>query len=85
MSHVLSLITGFAPLPPYYSLGFHYSKWEPLSTDRLMEIYQTFNEKEIPVDMYWLDIDYTKDNKYFEFDEERFKDIEKYIEVIANN
>lgn len=28
ISYKLALITGFAQLPPYYSLGFHYSKWE---------------------------------------------------------
>jgi alpha-glucosidase (family GH31 glycosyl hydrolase) len=35
ISKMLADITGYAPLPPYFSLGFHYSKWESLSTDRL--------------------------------------------------
>ena len=33
---ILADITGYAPIPPYYSLGFHYSKWEEISTDRLV-------------------------------------------------
>lgn len=27
----LTLITGRLPLPPYYSFGFHYSKWENIN------------------------------------------------------
>lgn len=27
----LADLTGYAPLPPLYSLGFHFSKWTPLS------------------------------------------------------
>jgi len=28
----LSKITGYLPLPPYSSFGFHYSKWEHIDT-----------------------------------------------------
>jgi alpha 1,3-glucosidase len=38
-----------------------------------------FNTYQIPLDVYWLDIDYTKDKKYFEFDEERFQDFESKV------
>lgn len=29
-------ITGFPMLPPFYSLGFHYSKWEETSADHMV-------------------------------------------------
>jgi mannosyl-oligosaccharide alpha-1,3-glucosidase len=28
ISKKLAMITGYQALPPYYSMGFHYSKWE---------------------------------------------------------
>lgn len=28
----LTLITGYLPLPPYFSFGFHYSKWEHIDS-----------------------------------------------------
>jgi len=59
ISKVLADITGYAPLPPYYSLGFHYSKWETLSTSRLIELFEEFEKNDLPVDLFWLDIDYT--------------------------
>jgi alpha 1,3-glucosidase len=72
ISKILADITGYAPLPPYYSLGFHYSKWETISTERLLHLNTEFDNNMLPVDLFWIDIDYTVDNKYFEFDENKF-------------
>lgn len=33
----LSQVTGFAPLPPVYSLGFHFSKYEVITADSIMK------------------------------------------------
>ena len=68
VAYKLAQISGFSKLPPYFSLGFHYSKWEPLSTDKMISLMGQFHSNSMPVDVYWMDIDYTKDNKYFEFD-----------------
>eukprot|EP00347_Sterkiella_histriomuscorum_P014322 403361316 len=57
-SYKLSLITGFAPLPPYFSLGFHYSKWQKINTYQMIDTIQKFNEHEMPVDVLWMDIDF---------------------------
>lgn len=65
VSKILADITGYAPLTPYYSLGFHYSKWESINTERLNKLYEEFEKNEIPVDNFWIDIDYTVENRYF--------------------
>ncbi len=31
-SKKLGMITGYQALPPFYSLGFHYSKWEEMTS-----------------------------------------------------
>lgn len=34
--HLLSTITGFPNLPPLFSLGFHYSRWEETSAQKII-------------------------------------------------
>ncbi len=71
----LSIITGYLPLPPYHSLGYHYSKWEPISTHYLLSLLEEFNTLQMPVDNLWLDIEYAKERRYFQFDETYFKNL----------
>ena len=78
----LATITGYAKLPPYFSLGFHYSKWEDISTERLSAILDEFNRQEMPLDVLWLDIEYTKDKKYFEFDEDKFQNLDTLLATV---
>lgn len=37
LSKNLARISGFPILPPFYSIGFHYSKWEDTSADKVIE------------------------------------------------
>jgi alpha 1,3-glucosidase len=71
----LALITGFLPLPPYFSLGFHYSKWEKISTSYLNDLLDNFNRQSMPLDILWLDIEHTDGKRYFAFDERRFQGV----------
>ena len=73
MQKQLADITGYAPLPPAYSLGFHFSKWDLRNTAKKMIQRSTdFSEKGFPVDVFWLDIDHTKDKRYFKFNPDTF-------------
>jgi len=38
VSRSLALVTGFPAFMPYFTLGFHYSKWEDISTNRMLDI-----------------------------------------------
>jgi len=69
----VSEITGYQVLPPYFSVGFHYCKWEKkTSADRMLEWNEKFESNKIPVDVFWMDLPHTENTKYFTFDEHKF-------------
>ncbi len=53
----LSLLTGFAKLPPIFTLGYHQCRWGYLCQNDIEEIDEKMNLYEIPYDVMWLDID----------------------------
>jgi alpha 1,3-glucosidase len=70
---MLATITGFPAMPPYYSLGIHYSKWEAdITANTIMNYNEKFEDNEFPVDVFWLDIGYSSESRYFTFDQRRF-------------
>ena len=81
----LSTITGFAPLPPAHTLGFHYSKYDFVSADIIMERNRNFTDFQFPVDVIVMDIQWAdKDSavdgyEYFQFNPQNFTeaDLEK--------
>ncbi|CDW88377.1 neutral alpha-glucosidase ab [Stylonychia lemnae] len=75
VANLLARISGFQFLPPLFSLGFHYSKWESdISARWVIDLSNNFDEGKIPVDVFWMDITHTEGGKYFTFDPERFND-----------
>ena len=72
VQRALADITGYPPLPPAFSLGFHYSKWEDTSSKLMIERNKEFTAKEFQVDVFWLDIGHTLDKMYFHFNEKKF-------------
>ncbi|TNV84430.1 hypothetical protein FGO68_gene16765 [Halteria grandinella] len=74
----LTHLTGRLPLPPYYSFGFHYSKWEKITTQSMIDMVDTFNHHDLPLDILWMDIEYADDKRYFQFDS-RFSDLDRFI------
>ena len=62
-------------LPPFFSLGFHYSKWEDsTSAQRIRSYNDEFENAGIPVDVLWMDLPYTNDRMYFTFNPRTFND-----------
>ena len=61
----LSTITGYALLPPIYSLGFHFSKYAEVTDDIMINRDQNFEDYGFPVDVYWMDILYAPEYMYF--------------------
>lgn len=74
----LAIISGFIPLPPIFSLGFHFSKWANVDADMIMDRNKNFSQFGFPVDVLWADIDWAFQNstqpgpEYFIFNPQNF-------------
>jgi alpha-glucosidase len=72
-------LTGKAPLPPLWALGFQQCRYSYYPEARVREVAKTFRQKKIPADVIYLDIDYQKDNRPFTIDAERFPHFDQMI------
>ncbi|XP_055547394.1 neutral alpha-glucosidase AB-like [Wyeomyia smithii] len=80
-----SFLTGTAPLPQMYTLGYHQSRWNYDNESDVAMIDAKFAEYEIPLDSIWLDIEYTDDKRYFTWDYVRFPDPLRMINNLEGN
>ena len=73
--HVLSTyawLTGHAPLPPIWSLGYQQSRYSYETGSQLREVADKLREDKIPADALYLDIDFQKNNRPFTVDAVKF-------------
>lgn len=65
---------GTHPLPPYYSIGYHQSRWNYFTQEEVAEIDDKFDQHDVPLDAIWLDVEYTegRSKKYFTWDPHGF-------------
>lgn len=67
-----ALLTGRAPLPPLFALGYHQCRWNYKNEADVDRVNAGFDEHLIPYDVLWLDIEHTDKKKYFTWDEYAF-------------
>ncbi|CAF4944893.1 unnamed protein product [Pieris macdunnoughi] len=60
-----STLTGVTPLPPKFSLAYHQSRWNYVDEADVRSVDEGFDSHDIPLDVIWLDIEYTDNRKYF--------------------
>ncbi|GAA6001422.1 hypothetical protein JCM10207_006659 [Rhodosporidiobolus poonsookiae] len=65
-------LTGRAPLPSYFSIGYHQCRWNYIDETDVETVSQRFDEVDVPMDVMWLDIEYAKERMYFVWDETHF-------------
>ncbi|MDE6851675.1 MAG: glycoside hydrolase family 31 protein [Lachnospiraceae bacterium] len=68
-------LTGRAPLPQLWTLGYHQSRWSYASAEEVLDLAKTFRKLQIPCDAIHLDIDYMDAFKVFTVDDCRFPDL----------
>lgn len=57
-------INGYT-LMPFWSLGYHQSRWGYTSSKQLLNVVNNFSEYDIPLDTIWSDIDYMENYRDF--------------------
>ena len=67
-------LTGHMPLPPLWALGNQQSRWSYYPDTMVEEVVKEYRERDLPLDVVYLDIDYMKGYRVFTFDKERFPD-----------
>ncbi|KAH8110571.1 alpha-glucosidase [Phellopilus nigrolimitatus] len=67
-------LTGAPVLPAQWALGYHQCRWNYISSDDVRSVQHRFDEEDIPVDVFWLDIEYAEEHKYFIWDKKSFPD-----------
>ena len=59
-------------IPPFWSMGYHQSRWGYANVSDLTNTLQGYKDNNIPLDVIWSDIDYMIDYLDFTIDETRF-------------
>ncbi|HEY71043.1 MAG TPA: alpha-glucosidase [Anaerolineae bacterium] len=68
-------LTGHAPLPPRWSLGYHQSRWSYMNSREVRDLVASFQRHDLPLDAVHLDIHYMRGYRVFSVDPERFPDL----------
>jgi alpha-glucosidase len=76
-------LTGKAPLPPLWALGYQQSRYSYMSADEVRKIAATLRKDRIPTDVIWLDIDYQDRNRPFTTNRKTFPDLKKLVADVA--
>jgi alpha-glucosidase len=77
-------LTGRAPLPPLWALGYHQSRWSYQTEAEVLEIAREFRSKQIPCDAIHLDIHYMDGYRCFTWDPQRFANPEQMLSELRN-
>ncbi|MGH0149833.1 UNVERIFIED_CONTAM: hypothetical protein FKN15_035461 [Acipenser sinensis] len=65
---------GSQALPPLFSLGYHQSRWNYEDEADVLAVDAGFDQRDIPYDVIWLDIEHTDGKRYFTWDSKRLPD-----------
>jgi alpha-glucosidase len=67
-------LTGHMPLPPLWALGNQQSRWSYYPDTMVEEVVREYRDRDLPLDVLHLDIDYMQGYRVFTFDTKRFPD-----------
>ena len=77
-------LTGRAPIPPKWSLGYHQSRYSYETEEEVIDLVNKFKEKNIPLDVVHLDIHYMRGYRVFTFDKDRFPNPGYLVNTLKN-
>lgn len=74
-----STLTGRAPMPPVWALGFHQSRFSYTPDAKVREVAEQFRKNRLPLDAIHFDIDYMDGFRVFTWDKKTFPEPAKLI------
>ncbi|KAF2899908.1 hypothetical protein ILUMI_06272 [Ignelater luminosus] len=77
-------LTGVAPLPPCFAFGYHQSRYSQSQYD-VVHASGEFALSDLPLDVVWLDVDYTDGRRYFTWDPRRFPGPHMLVQELEKN
>ncbi|MGN6270408.1 MAG: glycoside hydrolase family 31 protein [Sphingomonas sp.] len=72
-------LTGKAPLPPEWALGYQQSRYSYMTADETREIADRLRKDRVPTDAIWLDIDFQDRNRPFTVNTQAFPDLKALV------
>ncbi|MEG1481315.1 glycoside hydrolase family 31 protein [Clostridium sp.] len=79
-----SNLTGKMEMPPLWSLGYQQNRFSYFTQEEVREIVKTFEEKQIPLDVMYLDIDYMDGFRVMTFKTPHFDNATKLIKDLKD-
>lgn len=76
-------LTGPAPLPPRWVLGYQQSRWSYMSEAEVRALAARLRAERVPTDVIWLDIDFQDRNRPFTIDRAAFPDFRGMVADLA--
>jgi len=76
-------LTGRAPLPARWTLGYHQSRWGYRNLKRLRQEVNNFQAQQLPLSAVHLDIDCQADHRPFTIDPQRFPNLIPFMDELA--
>ncbi|HEV2136215.1 MAG TPA: TIM-barrel domain-containing protein [Terracidiphilus sp.] len=76
-------LTGAAPLPPKWSLGYQQSRWSYGTETEVRSIADRLRNDRIPADVLYMDIDYQVHNRPFTVDAAKFPNFPAFVQELA--
>ena len=77
-------IIGRPIMPPFWSLGWHHSKWGYRNTREMKAVFDGYNKHNLPIDGFWGDIDILFDKRNFILSRS-FRDLPNFVEELHKN
>ena len=74
----IQYLLGIPPLPPFWSLGYHQSRYGYNSFNEFRDVYEKYKKLEIPIDGMWIDIDSLDNFEMFTLNN-KFKGVSNYV------
>lgn len=78
-----SELTGRMPLPPMWALGNQQSRWSYYPDTMVEEVAREYRQRDLPLDVIHLDIDYMQGYRVFTFDTGRFPNPKDLTDKLA--